>query len=64
MPCPSCQPAHSPCPPTPPAPLPPCLPPCQIFDELRKIGRRHELSAGLLIGGKDVKEEKARVHGE
>ncbi|PSC73011.1 DEAD-box ATP-dependent RNA helicase 32 [Micractinium conductrix] len=35
----------------------------QIFDELRKIGRRHELSAGLLIGGKDVKEEKARVHG-
>ena len=27
------------------------------------MGRRHELSAGLLIGGKDVKEEAARVAG-
>jgi hypothetical protein len=36
----------------------------QIFDELRKVGRRHDLSAGLLIGGKDVKEEQERVHGE
>ncbi|KAL4857390.1 putative ATP-dependent RNA helicase DDX10 [Chlorella vulgaris] len=35
----------------------------QIFDELRKVGRRHDLSAGLLIGGKDVKEEQERVHG-
>ncbi|KAL4422731.1 hypothetical protein ABPG75_008928 [Micractinium tetrahymenae] len=35
----------------------------QIFDELRKVGRRHDFSAGLLIGGKDVKEEQARVHG-
>ena len=45
----------------PPAPPPP---PLQIFDELRKVGRRHDFSAGLLIGGKDVKEEQARVHGE
>ena len=37
--------------------------PSQIFDELRKVGRRHDLSAGLLIGGKDVKEEQERVHG-
>lgn len=36
----------------------------QIFDELRKIGKKHELSAGLLIGGKKVKEEQERVHGE
>ena len=39
------------------------LTPTQIFDELRKVGRRHDLSAGLLIGGKDVKEEQERVHG-
>lgn len=36
----------------------------QIFDELRKVGKKHELSAGLLIGGKKVKEEQERVHGE
>lgn len=35
----------------------------QIFEELRKVGRRHELSAGLLIGGKDVAEEAALVAG-
>ncbi|KAL3133940.1 hypothetical protein ABBQ32_008387 [Trebouxia sp. C0010 RCD-2024] len=35
----------------------------QIFDELRKMGKKHEFSAGLLIGGKKVKEEQARVHG-
>ena len=35
----------------------------QIFDELRKIGKKHELSAGLLIGGKKVKEEQERVQG-
>lgn len=35
----------------------------QIFEELRKVGKRHELSAGLLIGGKDVREEQARVNG-
>ena len=43
--------------------LPPPWPGLQIFDELRKIGKRHDLSAGLLIGGKDVKEEQDRVHG-
>jgi hypothetical protein len=36
----------------------------QIFDELRKIGHAHDLSAGLLIGGKNVKEERERVNGE
>lgn len=35
----------------------------QIFDELRKVGLRHEFSAGVLVGGKDVAEEKMRVHG-
>ena len=25
----------------------------QIFDELRKVGARHDLSAGLLIGGQE-----------
>ena len=33
----------------------------QIFDELRKVGAKHDLSAGLLIGGKSVKEEQGRV---
>ena len=36
----------------------------QIFDELRKVGARHDLSAGLLIGGKNVKEERERINGE
>lgn len=35
----------------------------QIFDELRKIGARHSLSAGLLIGGKNVRVERERVNG-
>jgi ATP-dependent RNA helicase DDX10/DBP4 len=35
----------------------------QIFEELRKVGKRHELSAGVLIGGKDVAEEASRVAG-
>lgn len=35
----------------------------QIFDELRKVGRRHEFSAGLLIGGKDLAEEADLVAG-
>ncbi|KAL0034107.1 hypothetical protein WJX79_009163 [Trebouxia sp. C0005] len=35
----------------------------QIFDELCKIGKKHDFSAGLLIGGKKVKEEQERVHG-
>lgn len=36
----------------------------QIFEELRKVGQRHDLSAGLLIGGKNVKEEQDRVNGD
>ncbi len=36
----------------------------QIFDELRKVGAKHDLSAGLLIGGKNVKEEQGRINGE
>jgi len=36
----------------------------QIFNELRKVGRRHEFSAGLLIGGKNVKDEQERVGSE
>ena len=35
----------------------------QIFNELRKIGKRHEFSAGLMIGGKNLKEEQERVGG-
>ena len=35
----------------------------QIFNELRKIGKRHEFSAGLMIGGKNLKEEQERVAG-
>lgn len=35
----------------------------QIFEELRKVGLKHDLSAGLLIGGKNVKEEQDRVNG-
>jgi ATP-dependent RNA helicase DDX10/DBP4 len=33
----------------------------QIFEELKKAGRKHDLSAGLLIGGRAVGEESARV---
>lgn len=33
----------------------------QIFDVLRKIGPHHSFSAGLVIGGKNVKEEKERI---
>lgn len=36
----------------------------QIFDELRKVGKHHDMSAGLLIGGKNVKEEQDRVAGD
>lgn len=35
----------------------------QIFDVLREIGVNHEFSAGLLIGGKDIKEEAERLAG-
>lgn len=34
----------------------------QTFEVLRKVGRNHEFSAGLIIGGKDLKQESARIH--
>lgn len=33
----------------------------QIFAELRKVGKNHTFSAGLLIGGKDLKQEQQRI---
>eukprot|EP00794_Sanderia_malayensis_P000511 gene511-1158_t len=33
----------------------------QIFEVLRKIGRFHTLSAGLVIGGKSIEEEQSRI---
>lgn len=36
----------------------------QIFEELRRVGRGHALSAGMLIGGKNVKAERDVVNGE
>ncbi len=33
----------------------------QIFEVLRKIGRRHTFSAGLVIGGKSLQEERERL---
>ena len=33
----------------------------QIFEVLRQIGRYHTFSAGLVIGGKSVQEEKERI---
>ena len=33
----------------------------QIFEVLRKVGKKHEMSAGLVIGGKDVGQEQERV---
>lgn len=35
----------------------------QIFQVLRKIGPKHELSGGLVIGGKDLEEEQERISG-
>ncbi|KAJ1558673.1 ATPdependent RNA helicase, partial [Nowakowskiella sp. JEL0078] len=34
----------------------------QIFEVLRKVGGKHNFSAGLLIGGKNIKMEKDRVN--
>lgn len=34
----------------------------QIFEVLRKIGREHTFSAGLVIGGKKVQDERAALH--
>ncbi|GLG92953.1 Probable ATP-dependent RNA helicase pitchoune [Gryllus bimaculatus] len=33
----------------------------QIFETLRKVGRHHDFSAGLIIGGKDLHFEKHRM---
>ena len=33
----------------------------QIFDVLRKVGRHHNFSAGLVIGGKSLQEEQERL---
>lgn len=33
----------------------------QIFEVLRKVGRQHAFSAGLVIGGKSLKEEAERL---
>ena len=33
----------------------------QIFEVLKKVGAFHEMSAGLIIGGKDVTQEQERV---
>lgn len=33
----------------------------QIFEVLRKVGQRHAFSAGLVIGGKSLQEEKERL---
>ena len=35
----------------------------QIFEVLRKIGKKHSLSAGLIIGGKDLRLEQERIGG-
>lgn len=34
----------------------------QTFEVLRKVGKNHEFSAGLIIGGKDLKTESERIH--
>lgn len=33
----------------------------QIFETLRKMGTHHDFSAGLIIGGKDLKFERKRM---
>lgn len=33
----------------------------QIFDVLRRIGGYHSFSAGLVIGGKNLKDERDRL---
>ncbi|XP_067418919.1 probable ATP-dependent RNA helicase DDX10 isoform X3 [Emydura macquarii macquarii] len=34
----------------------------QTFEVLRKVGKNHDFSAGLIIGGKDLKEESTKIH--
>jgi len=33
----------------------------QTFEVLRRIGKKHDFSAGLIIGGKDLEEEQIRI---
>lgn len=33
----------------------------QIFETLKKVGQHHDFSAGLIIGGKDLKFERKRI---
>ncbi|XP_053334670.1 probable ATP-dependent RNA helicase DDX10 isoform X1 [Clarias gariepinus] len=34
----------------------------QTFEVLRKVGKNHDFSAGLVIGGKDLKDESLKIH--
>eukprot|EP01132_Coremiostelium_polycephalum_P002781 gene2781-3456_t len=34
----------------------------QIFDVLKVVGKHHSFSAGLIIGGRDVKQEKEKIN--
>ncbi|KAM9169514.1 putative ATP-dependent RNA helicase DDX10 [Pangshura tecta] len=34
----------------------------QTFEVLRKVGKNHDFSAGLIIGGKDLKKEASKIH--
>ncbi|KAL6108602.1 ddx10 [Pungitius sinensis] len=34
----------------------------QTFEVLRKVGKNHDFSAGLIIGGKDLKSESEQIH--
>ncbi|KAK9520006.1 hypothetical protein VZT92_022693 [Zoarces viviparus] len=34
----------------------------QTFQVLRKVGKNHEFSAGLIIGGKDLESESEQIH--
>ncbi|CAH1228117.1 DDX10 [Branchiostoma lanceolatum] len=34
----------------------------QIFEVLRKVGKKHDFSAGLVIGGKDVRAESEQIY--
>ncbi|XP_061484627.1 probable ATP-dependent RNA helicase DDX10 [Rhineura floridana] len=34
----------------------------QTFEVLRKVGKNHDFSGGLIIGGKDLKQESSRIH--
>uniref|UniRef100_A0A452J002 ATP-dependent RNA helicase n=1 Tax=Gopherus agassizii TaxID=38772 RepID=A0A452J002_9SAUR len=34
----------------------------QTFEVLRKVGKNHDFSAGLIIGGKDLKKEVTKIH--